>query len=810
MTSILADKLQLWGFQDNFIIFSDGSLGFGCDLTPVDVSAWDNDKINGFAEKISQFLNGLPSQTDIQFIQEIKNEALATVEAHGALDKYKAENPALGSDLASTLAKERVERFKDYAENSILPFHSLKIFIRRPFSQNQIKKIPFFSKSKLFSKITEETLSFELSKIRQIQEDVVRSLENLGVRVKKLKADDIVTLCYELWNPTRPISIDGYDPEDARSSLLFTDATISEKGFSLSDMHHRVISLKLLPDHTYASMTRILRELPFDSSVFLTIHVPDQQKEIENLQLSRRLAFSMARGKKTGVNDIESEAKLEDLETLLSEMVSQGEKVFQISLNVLLRSRDQFELENQVSETLMRIRELSGSEGMVESLASFDIFSEFALPNARAKERMRRVKTSTLSDLLPIYGPWRGHDKPSLLLRSRYGSLVSFDPFSNTLTNSNQIVSGGSGVGKSFLTTILLLQLLKEKPKIYMLDIGGSYKKLCENLNGQYLPLGLVENISVNPFDLPAGEKIPSSSKIKFLVGLVEMMTKEVDDPGLKRLERTLIEESIEQVYATSQSPTLSNLRDILLVHSDKEVSRLGKILGSWCGDTAYGKFVDRPTTAKLDRDIVCFDLKGMEAYPELQAVCLYIITDFIWRKVVEDKLNAKFIIFDECWKLLENDAGSAFIGEVFRTLRKHYGSAIAISQNIDDFAKSKVANAILPNSAVKWILMQGDADPARLKEVLRLNDNEMALISNLSQEKGIYSEAFLIAGEDRSVVRIEATPQEYWIATTHPPDLAKIEVLSKENPKLSKEEVLRELIKKYPNGVAATGREAA
>ena len=60
---------------------------------------------------------------------------------------------------------------------------------------------------------------------------------------------------------------------------------------------------------------------------------------------------------------------------------------------------------------------------------AFPVFAELAIPNARARERFKRVKTSNLCDLLPIYGPWRVTQSP----RSspfRHGSLFSFDPFS--------------------------------------------------------------------------------------------------------------------------------------------------------------------------------------------------------------------------------------------------------------------------------------------------------------------------------------------------------------------------------------------
>jgi len=164
-----------------------------------------------------------------------------------------------------------------------------------------------------------------------------------------------------------------------------------------------------------------------------------------------------------------------------------------------------------------------------------------------------------------------------------------------------------------------------------------------------------------------------------------------------------------------------------------------------------------------------------------------------------------KFLVFDECWKLLENEAGAAFIGEVFRTFRKYYASAIAISQNIDDFAKSMVAGAVLSNTSIKWVLMQKGADQERLKSVLQLNDNEIVLISQLHQSRGNYSQAFLMAEDKHCVVLVEPTPLEYWIATTDPRDLSVFDETVALHPKKLQLEILRELAEKFPGGVIAS-----
>jgi conjugal transfer ATP-binding protein TraC len=795
----LANLLQIWGFQDDAIIFADGSLGFVLELSPVDVSCWEDERVDDYAARLASFLNSLPSGVDVQFVQEI---SAGNADILDRSEQLRTDGVSV-SVLA--LQKSRLSWLRERDTAGQIPRHTMKLVVRRS-SPAPIIRPGLFSKAKAFESMTEAHLERELKALVHLREEVLRGLGALRLRTRILSEREVAEEIYRLWNPARPLGLGSYDPEEIRSSIVLTDACLEQRGFALGDVHHRLVSLKLLPDQTCAAMARVLRSLPLDSKLFLSVSIPEQQKEFESLQTQRRIAFSMARGKKAGVADIESEAKLQDLETLISELVSQGEKIFHVSLNILLRAKSHEELDEQVAVALAAVRELSGAEGMEESLAAFDVFTELSLPNARAKERSKRMKTSNIADFLPVYGPWAGHDTPRVLLRSGEGSLIGFDPFSKDLTNYNQVITGGSGSGKSFLTNLLLLQMLKERPKVFIVDIGGSYKKLCENLDGQYIPFDLTSSLSLNPFDLLPGETRPSSQKIKFLVGLVEMMTKEEGDQGLGRLERAEIEEAIQGVYNSSESPRLSLLRERLLAHPEAAMRRFGKILGPWCGETAYGRLVDRPTSVALERGLVSFDLKGLESYPDLQAVCLYLITDYVWREVQRDRGTMKFLVFDECWKLLENPAGSAFIGEVFRTFRKYFASAVAISQNIDDFARSRVSGAILANTSIKWVLMQKGADKQRLKDVLRLNDNELALINSLHQERGLYSQAFLMAEDTHCLVAIEPTPLEYWMATTDPRDLARIESVQKSQFGLSSLEVLEKLAGELPRGVVASG----
>ncbi|MBP9708290.1 MAG: ATP-binding protein [Oligoflexales bacterium] len=798
MNNALADKIQIWGFEGDVVVFADASLGAGWSFSTLDSSCLEDESINQIKGSVVNFLNALPTELEIQFVQKVEGGNKFTLEEHKKLKSDMAHN------FSKKLCDDRVNRLACLDSRGELPRQVQYVFIRyKPGARSNTQKTGI----KLFSKKLSEKshwISEELRKFERIVRDFEASLQTLDLKAKRLKQSELADVVYWQWNPSRSVNLKNYSPEYVRSSLVFTDAVIDERGFCLGDVCHRVVSLKLLPEMTFAGMANQMQSLPFDTDLYLSIYVPDQHDEMESLKSQRRVAFSMASRNANQVRDLESQNKFDDLESILEDLVAQGEKIFYFSLNVIVRAKDENQLDDRVSAVLMKIRELGGSEGMEETHASFDIFSGIAIPNARSRERRKRLKTSNLADFVPLFGQWSGHEVPRTLFTNDSGQLLKFDPFSSELSNANQLVSGGSGSGKSFLTNTILLQTLKEDPLVFIIDIGGSYQKMTRLLGGQYIPLGLDQGISLNPFDLPSDTSVPSHHKIKFLLSLIETLSKDDSITRLPKLVLADVESAIKNLYeGPKQKQNLSGLKQILGASSDPEIRKIARILNLWTGATPFGSLLDQPSNIKLDRRIVCFDLKGLDTYPDLQAASLLIITDLVWRAVQQNKTSMKFVVFDECWKLLENEAGAAFLAENFRTFRKYFASAIAISQTMDDFANSKVAQAILPNASIKWILNQKGVKKENLKQVLSLNTQEIAVIDSLIQKRGEYSEAFLMAGENRSIVRIESTPLEYWICTTDPRDLAAIEQTMSLNPSLTELEIMELLTAKYPRGVA-------
>jgi hypothetical protein len=340
-----------------------------------------------------------------------------------------------------------------------------------------------------------------LSELNQIADSVRFNMGSIGIAATALEAKDLQKLVYQILNPMRSKEITSpalstahrsqefYSEElkkeprlsepTPREQLAMSDLIQGVESFFLDGFYHRVVTLKTLPETTYSAMvSKLMNGLPFHYWLSVQIVVPEQNKELSSLQAKRRMAHSMSMTQGGRASNLESEAKLQSTEELLRELLTTGQKIFYFQFAVLLRSTTQDELERMTKIALSKFRELNGAEANTETVAGMKLFKTVLPAGNTTSVRSKRVKTDNLADFLPVYQPWERVGKAVCLFRNRLGGLLSYDPFDPALPNFNALVTGSSGAGKSFLNNCILLQYLSQNPLIYIIDIGGSYRKL--------------------------------------------------------------------------------------------------------------------------------------------------------------------------------------------------------------------------------------------------------------------------------------------------------------------------------------------
>lgn len=822
----LCEELPYWDFFSTpmpHAVLSDSSIVMGFQSELLDIECMDDSEVNNLTMAIRNCLNSVSEGSYIQFYLDVDSDFTEVAKKHIDLRKDNL------LPLIANIAKSRDSAINRDIEERNLYNPKLKIYLRRVVEAP--KSTSILKKAEEFTKVNSEHFDDLYESVSQ-DLDILRSaFESLGLHTHDLTKETILEDIYKFFNPKRSKDIntpaiqsvknenleekilsseEWLANSSPREQLTFGDLVLSLRQFTLDLYHHRVISLKTLPENTFAGQLSHFLRMPFHYSILLSIYVPYQSTEMAKLQQKRKMAHSLASNNSGKASDLESESKLSATEELIRELLNTGQKIYSVQMNVLLKeeaSKDgEKKLNRQVRDVLSRFRSLQGAEALEETVGSWKVIKGNFPMSPIKQERSKKIKTNNLADFIPIYGPRKGDENPVILFRNRMNGLISYDPFDSKLNNYNCLVTGSSGSGKSFLNNCILLQEMARGLRVFVIDIGGSYKKLTEALEGQYIEMDLSEKYKVNPFhinDINAG---PSNQKIKTLLSMIECM---VTDEGMEKLDKYTkieIEKEVinlyEQKKAEGKIPILSDLESKLKKSAEPSLKKIAKMLFIWTGDRPYGKLLDGQGELRTNAEICSFDLKGLSQYPDLQSVMILTLTDFILSQVEGDRSVKKRIILDEAWELLKSPAAATFMEYSARTLRKTGSGITFITQGIEEIANSPIGSAILNNTATKILMLQrGDVDI--LRRTLKLNSQELDLIQSLKQMKGHYSEGFLIEGLESQVIQVHPSPLEYWLATSDANDNNYLYGLVEDGMNFN--EAIGQAAKKYPYGINQT-----
>ncbi len=162
---------------------------------------------------------------------------------------------------------------------------------------------------------------------------------------------------------------------------------------------------------------------------------------------------------------------------------------------------------------------------------------------------------------VPTQADFMGSGVPTCLLVGRKGQLITLDVFQSGTNNYNGKTIAGSGAGKSFWNNYMVLNHYSKGCKARLVDIGGSYKKLCELVGGKYVDFDENSKICLNPFggvDNSTPEKLMET--IQTVVQTVEEMVRE-NGQEVKKINKTFIEAAA--VWAFEQKGKLAGIDEI-------------------------------------------------------------------------------------------------------------------------------------------------------------------------------------------------------------------------------------------------------
>ncbi len=379
-------------------------------------------------------------------------------------------------------------------------------------------------------------------------------------------------------------------------------------------------------------------------------------------------------------------------------------------------------------------------------------------------------------------------------------SLVMIDRFdTEKYKNANMCVLGTSGSGKSYFMKLMIARNRYLNIHQYIMDPDREYIELCRKLNGTLIQFG--SDTSINIMDIRESSSEEGSGYLQSKVGKLNIFFSLLI-PDMTPEEKSLLEEKIilcynekgitfddDSLYTIKENgkllgkkrfrdsedmPILSDLYQLL--KKDKKMKRIITLLKPALEGSL--RFLNRHTNVDLSNKLVIADIHDVEE--NSLSLVMFVITDFYWDKIKEERAQKKILYFDEAWKLIgTSDDTANFIFKIFKTIRKYGGAATAITQDINDFftlQDGKFGKGIMNNSSIKCMFQLEENEIEKMKEMACLSEEECYRLRNM--ERGV---CLLHADRTHLVVKVEASKKEHSIITTDRKDIEKMAIMRNE-----------------------------
>ena len=365
--------------------------------------------------------------------------------------------------------------------------------------------------------------------------------------------------------------------------------------------------------------------------------------------------------------------------------------------------------------------------------------------------------------------------------------------------NSNMVIIGKSGSGKSYATKSLLANLAAEDAKIFILDPENEYTELARNLHGKFINVGNATYGRLNPFhiitaldDDEAGKGGPSGSyathlqfleeffkqilpdcdkdALEYLNNMVDRVytdkgiTPETDLSKLRPQDYPVFDDLYETIFEEFQSTDNQYLRTILrtLMNYIAKFSRDGRNANIWNG----------PSTVTTEENFTVFNFQSLLANRNttIANAQMLLVLKYIDNEIIKNRdyntrygLNRKVVVvIDEAHVFIDTKFPVAldFMFQLAKRIRKYNGMQIVITQNIKDFVGSeeiaRKSTAIINACQYSFIFALAPND---IQDLVRLYQNAGGINEN-EQEQIIQAprgQAFtILSPSSRSTFQVE------------------------------------------------------
>ena len=516
------------------------------------------------------------------------------------------------------------------------------------------------------------------------------------------------------------------------------------------------------------------------------VEVMEQKKIIQNATRKNKM--------KSTANDmseaVEAEGNLQDVIELLANMRKSREALLHCAVFIELKAKSLEGLHNLQEEIQM---ELARSKITVDrlTLRQKEGFLS-AMPtgmNMFGTMYERVLPASSAANLYPFSFSGKTDEHGMYVGRDKFGTniLVDLDKRADDKTNSNVLILGNSGQGKSYLMKLLLTNIRESGKRVIVLDPESEYIELCENLGGCYIDF-MSGEYKINPLepkawtdglddvDADAPEAFKKVTRLSQHIAFLKdffRCYKDFADEHLDTIEILLV-----KLYARYGITDLTNYKDLKptdypimqdfyhlceeefmtydnqrkYLYTEATLQEVCLGIHSMCVGSE-SKYFNGHTNV-TDGDFLCFGVKGLlDTNKRLKDAMLFNILSHISNQLLSVGNTAASI--DELYLFLTNLTAIEYIRNAMKRVRKKESSVILASQNIEDFLLPDIRELTKPLFSIpthQFLFNAGQINPREYMDALQVEECEFELIKY--PERGT---CLFRCGNERYLLQVKA-----------------------------------------------------
>ena len=442
---------------------------------------------------------------------------------------------------------------------------------------------------------------------------------------------------------------------------------------------------------------------------------------------------------------IELQTHLETLRGLLVSLKNNNQQLFNVNTYVVCEDAAKKDVRAMLKQQGFKYSELFSRQ--IDGFISSNISRRDSL-----KGNLRGIPTSTLASTFPFISNALQDPNGIYLGDNEYPVFVDFFKRDRERVNSNMMIIGKSGSGKSYATKTLLTNLAADNCKIFILDPENEYKDLTTNLGGKFIDVGSSIHGIINPFHIISsleaseddeeqddeeeeyddfGRPIEKKKKVEvkvddsfsqhlqFLEQFFRVILEGINSDAFEVLNSLIIDmyKEFKIDYRTNLArlkpedyPTFDALYDLILrrIKTAKDEFSLRNLMTV---ETYIKKFAsggrnsalwNGPTSIETNENFVTFNFQSLVAGNNAQVtnaqmllVFRYLNNEIINNKDFNKKYHKKrkiIVAVDEAHIFINPKYPIAldFMAQMAKRIRKYGGMQLVITQNIADFVGSE------------------------------------------------------------------------------------------------------------------------